>query len=115
MSEDELVNQATAYIRTSLDNGVDIEVIRKTLREMGVPPEIVDPAIRSVDSERPATIKAGAIRVFWTGLGLAVVGGGITAASYSTAGSGGRYVILWGLIGVGVWNMLRALARIAQF
>jgi hypothetical protein len=113
-SEDELVNRATAYIRTSLDNGVAIPVIREQLLKMGVPPEFIDPAIRSVDAARPATIKAGAIRLIWVGLGLAALGGGITAATYSAARPGGSYMIFWGLIVVGVWNALRGLARLAE-
>ena len=47
-----------------------------------------------------------------SGLGLALLGGVLTAGMYSNAAdNGGTYYVFWGLIAVGVVNFLRGLFK----
>lgn len=57
-----------------------------------------------------AQVRSKAVNLIIYGILEMIVGGGLTATSYSNASStGGTYTIFWGLVIVGIWSFIRGI------
>jgi molecular chaperone DnaJ len=85
--------------------------IGAALRERGCPASVADAIALQVEGYRKAAVRQAALRAFGWGLAWMALGGLVTGCTYWAASSsgGGTYLVTWGLMAFGGFNMLRAL------
>lgn len=86
--------------------------IGTALKNRGCPASVAEAIAFQVEGYRKAAVRQAALRAFGWGLAWMSLGGLITGCTYWAASSsegGGTYLVTWGLIAFGGYNMLRAL------
>ncbi|APV45006.1 zinc-ribbon domain-containing protein [Dehalogenimonas formicexedens] len=99
-------------------NGRDDKSLVKEFKNKGIPEELVRQYLavahsiieeyKNTPEYAQAMVKAS-IKKMITGALWAIGGGIVTALTYSSAGDGGTYVVFWGAIIFGIYDILRGL------
>lgn len=79
------------------------------LVERGCPPQVAEAISRMCVAYRKSMVRRAAIRPFVSGLFWCLLGIVITAVTYNAASDGGHYLLMWGPILFGGYQMLKAL------
>ena len=100
MNEQEAL-AALGRLTLAAEEGLKSGIARENLEKIRNPPRVKQPQL-SEDRRR------GLIQML-IGLAMVIVGLLLTGLTYMAAEPGGRYVLFWGLVIFGGWNVLKGL------
>ena len=110
-NEEIVLNAVVEHIVKELELGKSAQTVARGLVEIGVASDFAVDLVKKVDSEIRGAKRTGGAKTLAIGGGLAGLGLVITAGTYAAAEPGGYYVVTYGLVIVGVINMVRGAWR----
>lgn len=110
-NEENALDAVVEHIVNELDLGKPAHSVAQGLVDIGVPSDIALELVSKVESQIKSAKRVGGGKTVAIGGGMAALGLIITAATYAAAQPGEYYVVTYGLVIVGVLNMVRGAWR----
>lgn len=108
---EQVVQQLFNDAAVSLAEGSPRSSVVAELVGRGVPQDAAEHIVGEASSYKKREFRKAGLETLAAGVGLIVLGGIITAATYSAAAPGGTYIVTTGLFLVGGLTVLRGLWR----
>lgn len=112
-NEENVLDAIVEHIVKELDLGKPAHNVAQGLADIGVPSDIALELVTKVAKQIKSAKRLGGGKTVALGGGMAALGLIITAATYAAAQPGEYYVVTYGLVIVGVLNMVRGAWRMA--
>lgn len=108
----QIVEQLFVSVMQSIASGKTPHVVTQGLVQQGVPAEWAEALVARANRLKKAELRKGGRKAVAVGLGLILLGAGITGLTFAMAQAGGIYIVTTGLCAVGGLQVLRGLYRV---
>jgi len=100
--QDQVMEKLMTYTASQLMAGKKPAQVQDDLMTQGVPSDLASQIVAAVNDYKKKAVRKSGVKMFFTGIVMAGIGAAITIGSFSSASSGGHYVVTYGLIAVGL-------------
>jgi len=110
-SQEQIVQEVYALAAEQMTGGSSPQQIQSMLVEKGLDQESAATVVANLTRMRSEAIREAGKKNMLYGALWCIGGIGVTAATYSAASGGGRYVVTWGAIVFGAIQFVRGLKQ----